>query len=79
MIEKPSASTCAWIACETSPSRLPVLHWGTAANSAPSVVSSSFCATGVIAPTGNVRAASATQPSSTTPTSTDRMSPRSSL
>jgi hypothetical protein len=41
-------------------------------------VSSSFCATGVIGPTGNVRAASATQPSSTTPTSTDRMSPRSS-
>ncbi len=52
---------------------------GTATISDSSVTRSSFCATGLIGPTGKVRAASATQPSSTTPMSTDRMSPRLSL
>ena len=43
------------------------------------MTSSSFSATGEISPTGNVRAPSATQPSFTTPMSTDRMSPLRSL
>jgi hypothetical protein len=39
------------------------------------VTASSRAATGEISPTANVRAASATQPSFTTPMSTDRTSP----
>ena len=60
----------------------PVADDGTArprANSDSSVTSSSFAATGETSPTGNVRAPSATQPSFTTPMSTDRMSPLRSL
>jgi hypothetical protein len=75
-IEKPLASTCDCTACETSPSRLPDRHCSTARNSASSVTASSRAATGEISPTANVRAASATQPSFTTPMSTDRTSPR---
>ena len=62
-----------------SPRWLPTVQTGTATISDSSVTRNSFCATGLIGPTGNVRAASATQPSSTTPMSTDRMSPRLSL
>ena len=62
-----------------SPSRLPGRTWGTATISDSSVTCSSFWATGLTGPTGNVRAASATHPSSTTPMSIDRMSPRPSL
>ena len=43
------------------------------------MTSSSFDATGEISPTGKVRAASATQPSFTTPMSTEMMSPAPSL
>ena len=43
------------------------------------MTSSSLAAIGVISPTGKVRAASATQPSFTTPMSTEMMSPRASL
>ena len=78
-IDSPAASTWSWIACETSPSRLPARHWSTASNSDSSVVCSSLRAIGVIGPTANVRAASATQPSWTTPMSTESRSPRPSL
>ena len=78
-IDMPGASTCFCTAWETSPSRLPTRHCSTAANSAPSVTSKSFSATGETSPTGKVRAASATQPSFTTPMSTLKMSPRDSL
>ena len=44
-------------------------------NSDSWVTLSSLVATGLIGPTGKVRAASATQPSYTTPISTDRESP----
>ena len=49
-----------------------------ASKSAPRVVASSFLATGVTLPIGSVMAASATQPSSITPMSTERTSPRDS-
>ena len=62
-IEKPAASTCGCTAWPTSPSRLPGRHCSTALNSDSSVTCRSFAATGEISPTGNVRAASATQPS----------------
>ena len=78
-IERPAPSTCSCIAWETSPSLLPTRHRSTADSSASSVVTSSLRATGVIGPTGNVRAASATHPSWTTPMSSEMMSPRPSL
>ena len=49
------------------------------ASSAALHVSSSRCASAEIDPTGNVQAESATNPSSVTPTSTERMSPSSSF
>ena len=72
-------STRSCTAWETSPSRLPTWHCSTASNSEASVTSSSLAATGEISPTANVRAPSATQPSFTTPMSTERMSPLRSL
>ena len=75
----PASSTVAWTACDTSPSRLPGLHCSTASNSDCFVTSSSLDAIGVTGPTGNVRAASATQPSLITPTSMLMMSPRCEL
>ena len=56
--------------------RLPARHCATPACSDCSVALSRFCACGLISSTGNVRAASATQPSSVTPTSIEMMSPR---
>jgi hypothetical protein len=63
---------------ETSPRRPPARQRSTASNSELRVTSSSLPASGVIGPTGKVRAASATQPSRMTPTSIEMMSPRSS-
>ena len=62
-IDNPAASTGAWMAWDMSPRRLPGWQACTPAISASWVVVSSFCAIGVIGPTGKVRAASATQPS----------------
>ncbi len=59
-----------------SPRRPPGCACSTAANSEASVTSSSFSATGLTGPIANVRAPSATQPSSVTPMSTEMMSPR---
>jgi hypothetical protein len=67
------------MAYETSPSRFPSRHCSTPAKSASRVVVRSCLATGVMLPIGTVIAASATQPSTITPTSIERMSPRLSL
>ena len=77
--ENPSASTRRWTAAETSPNRLPGRHCSTASKRASRVVARSRPATAVTFPIGTVMAASATQPSRITPTSSDRMSPRESL
>ena len=77
--ENPSPSTRACTAWETSPRRFPGRHCSTASKSAAFVEASRRFATGVTLPIGIVTAASATQPSSTTPMSIERMSPRPSL
>ena len=76
MIEKPSDSTCCWIAAETSPRWLPGRTWSAPAKSAAWVTSSSLRASGWTGPTDTVVAASATQPSLVTPTSSEMTSPR---
>ena len=76
MIESPSASTELWIAAETSPRWLPGRICSAPAKSAALVTSSSFVASSETAPIGTVIAASATQPSLTTPTSIESTSPR---
>ena len=65
-----------WIAAETSPRWFPGAACSTPAKSAALVVSSSSLAAGSTGPTGTVIAASATQPSLVTPTSSEMMSPR---
>ena len=57
--------------------RLPARHCSTPANSDSRVALRRFSASGDTSPTGKVRAASATQPSSVTPTSIEMMSPAS--
>ena len=76
MIERPSISTVRWIAAETSPRWLPGRICSTAAKSAALVTSSSLRASGETGPIGSVIAASETQPSLITPTSTESTSPR---
>jgi hypothetical protein len=54
-------------------------HWAIPAASEAWHDASSRSASSEISPTGNVKAESATKPSSETPTSTDRMSPSESV
>jgi hypothetical protein len=61
-----------------SVSRAPGRAWAIPSNSAARVVRSSARASSSTFPTGTVIAASATQPSWVTPTSSEMMSPRSS-
>jgi len=62
-----------------SPIVLPTRACSIPASRAARQTSSSRCASGEIDPTGNVQAESATNPSRVTPTSTERMSPSSSV
>src|SRR3954453_19828818 len=76
MIERPSDSTCCWIAAETSPRWLPGRTCSAPAKRASRVTSSNLRASGFTGPTETVVAASATQPSLVTPTSSEMTSPR---
>jgi hypothetical protein len=60
-----------------SPSRLPTTTWVIAASSEARVVSTRRCDSSLIVPTGIVIAASACQPSTMAPQSTETMSPSS--
>ena len=62
-----------------SPIAFPTFACSIPASRAARQVSRSRCASGAIVPTANVQAESATNPSSVTPTSTERMSPSASL
>jgi hypothetical protein len=73
---RPSDSTRRWIAAETSPRWLPAFASAMPTKSESRVTSSRCWAGSEIWPIGIVRAASATQPSLTTPMSIESTSPR---